>query len=437
MKTLVKNVIVLTMNEKMDTYDNGYLIFEDDTILEVGSGTPENFSGEIIDGKRAILMPGMINTHTHAGMIPFRSLGDDCPDRLRRFLFPLENACMTSKLASLSTEYAIAEMLLGGVTCLADMYYFEDQLVDVVQKTGMRALLGETLIDFKTCDTKEAFGGFDIIETMAKMPQKALVTPMLAPHATNTVSKEVLEKVDALSLKYHLPWMMHISEMDYEMQLFKDQYQMTPVEYLESIGVLSNRLIMAHGIHLTKHDIQLMKQYGVTLAHCIGSNTKAGKGVAPIQALLKAGVNVGLGTDGPSSGNTLDLFVQMRLFASFHKTWLKDRAAFPSPEIVKLATIKGAKTLHLEDKIGSLEKGKQADFILVETDSVNMFPIHDPYAAIVYSANASNVKDVYVAGKQLVKDKKLCHIDLSDLKARLWQEMADFNKQAKKASQSL
>ena len=145
-------------------------------------------------------------------------------------------------------------------------------MIDVVQKTGMRALLGETLIDFKTCDTKEAFGGFDIIETMTKMPQKALVTPMLAPHATNTVSKEVLEKVNALSLKYRLPWMMHISEMDYEMQLFKDQYQMTPVEYLESIGVLSNRLIMAHGIHLTKHDIQLMKQYGVTLAHCIGSS---------------------------------------------------------------------------------------------------------------------------------------------------------------------
>lgn len=437
MQTLIKNVIVLTMNKDLDTYQNGYLIFEDDKILEVGSDYPTTFDGQIIDGKNAILMPGMINTHTHIGMIPFRSLGDDCPDRLRRFLFPLENACMTKKLASLSAKYAIAEMLLGGVTCLADMYYFEDDLMEVTKETGIRALLGETIIDFKTCDTTKAFGGIEIAETMAKMPKDALVQPMIAPHATNTVPKEVLQQIDEISKKYQMPWMMHVSEMDYEMKLFEDEYHMTPVEYLESIGVLSDRLIMAHGIHLTDHDIELMHQYGVTLAHCPGSNTKAGKGVAPIQKLVDANVAVGLGTDGPSSGNTLDLFVQMRLFASFHKTWLKNRAAFPSKDIVKLATIGGAQTLHLEDKIGSLEKGKQADFVLIETDSVNMFPIHDPYAAIVYSANASNVRDVFVAGKQLVKDKQLCYIDLKVLKQQLWQCMEDFNKEAKKASVGL
>lgn len=437
MPTMIENAIVLTMNEKNDVYQPGYLIFEEDTIIEVGKGSKTAFEGVRIDAKNAILMPGMVNTHTHIGMIPFRSLGDDCPDRLRRFLFPLENACMTKKLACLSGEYAIAEMLLSGITCMADMYYFEDDLWQVAKKTGIRALLGETIIDFATCDTTKPFGGLEIACEMAKNHDDDLVKVMIAPHATNTNPADVLKQVDEISKKYQIPWMMHVSEMDYEMKCFEDTYHMTPVAYLEKIGVLSNRLIMAHGIHLTAADIQLMKKYGVTLAHCIGANTKAAKGVAPIKSLLEAGVKVGLGTDGPSSNNTLDLFSQMRLFASFHKTYLHDRSAFPARAIVALATRGGAKALHLADKIGSLEVGKKADFVMVETDSVNMFPLHDPYACLVYSANASNVRDVFVNGKQLVKDKQLTQIDLASLKAKLAAEMTDFNQQAQKQSESL
>lgn len=168
MPTMIENAIVLTMNEKNDVYQPGYLIFEEDTIIEVGKGSKTAFEGVRIDAKNAILMPGMVNTHTHIGMIPFRSLGDDCPDRLRRFLFPLENACMTKKLACLSGEYAIAEMLLSGITCMADMYYFEDDLWQVAKKTGIRALLGETIIDFATCDTTKPFGGLEIACEMAK-----------------------------------------------------------------------------------------------------------------------------------------------------------------------------------------------------------------------------------------------------------------------------
>lgn len=437
MQTMIENAIVLTMNSNDDVYQPGYLIFDGDTILEVSEGTKADFAGNRIDAKNAILLPGMVNTHTHIGMIPFRSLGDDCPDRLRRFLFPLENACMTKELASLSAEYAIAEMLLSGITCMADMYYFEEDLWQVTKKTGIRALLGETIIDFATCDTSEPFGGLAIASEMAEKHDDELVKVMIAPHATNTNPAHILKQVDELSKKYQIPWMMHVSEMDYEMKYFEETYQMTPVAYLEKIGVLSDRLIIAHGIHLNEYDIQLMKKYGVTLAHCIGANTKAAKGVAPVKALLEADVAVGLGTDGPSSNNTLDLFSQMRLFASFHKTYLHDRSAFPASAIVSLATRGGAKVLHFDHSIGSLESGKKADFIMVETDSVNMFPLHDPYACLVYSANASNVRDVFVNGKQLVKDKQLMNIDLKALKEKLEKEMADFNQQAKKQSESL
>lgn len=436
-QTLIEHATILTMNANMDVFTDGYLIFEDDRICAVGKHAPKHFEGERRDAHQAILMPGMINTHTHIGMIPFRSLGDDCPDRLRRFLFPLENACMNASLASLSGAYAAMEMLLGGVTCFADMYYFEPQIWQVLEPLGVRALLGETVIDFATCDTKQAFGGLTIAESMLQKAKSDRLRVMIAPHATNTVTSEVLKQVDALSQKYDVPWMMHVSEMDYEMAEFRRHYDMTPVEYLAHIGVLSPRLIMAHAIHLEAHDIELLKKYDVAVAHCIGANTKAAKGVAPVKKLLEAGIRVGLGTDGPSSGNTLDLFVQMRLFASFHKTWLKDRAAFPSEEIVWLATMGGAQALGLADQIGSLEKGKQADLVLVETDSVNMFPIYDPYAALVYSANAANVRDVYVAGKQLVKDRQLQMINLADLKARLNREMKAFRIAALKAREKL
>lgn len=437
MKTMIEHAYILTLNDQMEVFEDGYLIFEGDTILEVGKQAPRNFEGKVIDGKHRLLLPGFVNGHSHLGMIPFRSLGDDCPDRLRRFLFPLENACMTKTLACASTRYAMAEMLLGGVTCVADMYYFEDDVYQAADEMGMRALLGETIINFKTCDTLKPFGGLEIAQKMAEMPEHPLLQVMIAPHATNTNPAEILKQVNKLSETYQIPWMMHVSEMDYEMQEFKEKYQMTPVEYLESIGVLSSRLIMAHGIHLTNHDIELMVKYDVSLIHCIGANTKAGKGVAPLRKLVDAGVRVGLGTDGPSSGNTLDLFVQMRLVPSFHKTWLHDRAAFPASEVVYLACRGGAKALGLDHLIGSLEKGKKADFVMMDMDGANMFPLHDPYAVLVYSANASNVNNVYVNGVCLVHDHQLVYHDLGKLREALNDEMKEFTIEAKKRADEI
>ncbi|MFS0779885.1 amidohydrolase [Neobacillus sp. 3P2-tot-E-2] len=424
---MIKNAWILTMNEKMEQFPKGFIITNDEKVVDVGAmdSLPSDIAyDKCIDAKGAILLPGMVNTHTHIGMIPFRSLGDDYPDRLRRFLFPLENECMNERLAYTSAKYAIAEMQLAGVTTFFDMYYFEQQLAEAAEEMHSRGILAETVIDTVTVDVPEPMGGLLYAQGfLPKWQGNRRIQASVAPHAPYSNTIEVLQQADALSRKYDVPWMMHVSEMDFEMEKYRKEHNQTPIEFLEEIGVLSPRLVAAHCIHLSDHDIELLKKYDVKVAHCIGANTKSAKGVARVRDLLAAGVTVGLGTDGPSSGNTLDLFSQMRLFANFHKTFLKDRSAFPAEEIVKLATIGGANVLGMEKQIGSIEAGKQADFILVETISVNMFPIFDPYSALVYSANAGNVRDVFIAGKQVVAGKKLVDYDEIQLRAELAEAM--------------
>lgn len=411
----------------MEQFPNGYILVDGEKILDVGAmdSLPNDITyDQCIDAKGAILLPGMVNTHTHIGMIPFRSLGDDYPDRLHRFLFPLENECMNEQLAYTSAKYAIAEMQLAGVTTFFDMYYFEQQLAEAAEEMHSRSILAETVIDTVTVDVPEPMGGLQYAQRfLPKWQGNSRIQASIAPHAPYSNTMEVLQQADVLSRKFDVPWMMHVSEMDFEMEKYRKEHNQTPIEFLEEIGVLSPRLIAAHCIHLSDHDIEVLKKYDVKVAHCIGANTKSAKGVARVRDLLAAGVTVGLGTDGPSSGNTLDLFSQMRLFANFHKTFLQDRSAFPAEEIVKLATIGGAKVLGMEKHIGSIESGKQADFILVETDSVNMFPIFDPYSALVYSANAGNVRDVFIAGKQVVAEKKLVDYDVVQLRAELAEAM--------------
>jgi 5-methylthioadenosine/S-adenosylhomocysteine deaminase len=435
LKIVIKNAWILTINEQMEQFPNGYILVDGEKILDVGAmdSLPCDITyDQCIDAKGAILLPGMVNTHTHIGMIPFRSLGDDYPDRLHRFLFPLENECMNEQLAYTSAKYAIAEMQLAGVTTFFDMYYFEQQLAEAAEEMHSRSILAETVIDTVTVDVPEPMGGLQYAQRfLPKWQGNSRIQASVAPHAPYSNTMEVLQQADALSRKYDVPWMMHVSEMDFEMEKYRKEHNQSPIEFLEEIGVLSPRLIAAHCIHLSDHDIEVLKKYDVKVAHCIGANTKSAKGVARVRDLLAAGVTVGLGTDGPSSGNTLDLFSQMRLFANFHKTFLHDRSAFPAEEIVKLATCGGARVLGMEKHIGSIESGKQADFILVETDSVNMFPIFDPYSALVYSANAGNVRDVFIAGKQVVAGKKLVDYDEVQLRAELAEAMEQCGFKAK------
>lgn len=433
---LIKNVRILTMNKTMDDFPGGSIHIEGDTIKAVtprGEKPNDCLAADVtvIDGRGAIAIPGLINAHTHVGMIPFRSLGDDCADRLRRFLLPLENRAMTRELIAQSAKYACAEMLLSGITCFLDMYYFEDEIARAVKEMGLRALLGETVMGEKTCDSPEPYGGLILADEFIREWQKDdLITPIIAPHAPYSNSPESIQKAAAIAEKYGVPLSMHVSEMDYEMEQFKKNYGQTPIAFLDSLGVLSSRFIAAHCIHATEKDISILASRGTAVAHCIGANTKAGKGVAPIKEMLEADIPVALGTDGPSSGNTLDMFTQFDLFAKFHKTIHNDRTLFPAREIVKLATSGAAKALGLGSITGSLEAGKRADITLIETESVNMFPIFDPYSVLVYSAKAANVDTVFVNGKLLVQNKKLTRNDLGELRENLREEMGFFSQEA-------
>lgn len=433
MTTLFEHAWILTMDDAFTEHRDGWLLVMGDTIAALGDGAyagGENID-ERIDCRGGILLPGFVNTHCHASMVPFRTMGDDCPDRLRRFLFPLENEAMTPELVYLGAKYGIAEMLLAGVTTFLDMYYFEDEVARACLETGMRGYLGETIIGQTTCDSPDApYGGFAIAEAMfARYRGCDLVRPIVAPHGTTTLDADALRRCHEMALRHDALMTLHASEMDYEMKHFAAAGT-TPMRFLDSLGAADGHLLAAHCIHLTPQDIALMAQNGVRAAHCIGSNMKAGKGVAPVKELLGAGVPVGLGTDGPSSGNTLSLFDQMRLFAVTHKTKNRDRSLFPAREIVALATRGGAQALGGAAEYGRLEPGLRADIVLVETESVNMFPVYNPYSALVYSANASNVQDVMAGGVLRVRDGQLTGIDLPSLRARLGGAMQAFGASA-------
>ncbi len=437
MITRIENVTVLTMDDSFSEYHNSSVTIDGDTIVAVNDDSIA--ADTVIDGRGGILMPGMVNTHSHLAMIPFRGLGDDCPDRLRRFLFPLESKTVTARLVGLASEYAACELMLGGVTQVFDMYFYEDEVAQAMVKMNMRATLAETILDFAHCNSDKPYGGLDYSRWFIKKWKNAhpLITPAIAPHATNTNSADALKEANAISAENDVLISTHVSEMDYEMDYFRKEYDMTPVEFLGSIGLLTDRLLAVHCIHATESDVRLMKEKGVRVSHCIGSNTKAGKGIMPLKAMMTEGVNVSLGTDGASSGNTIDLITQLSMVARAHKTANHDRGAFTAKEILRLATIEGAKALRTDHITGSIETGKKADLVLIETQSVNMFPVHDPYSAVVYSANPSNVDSVWINGVQTVKNKKLVHHNLLQIRNELDREMTDFRKMAEIQSQMI
>lgn len=432
MRTLIENGWILTMDEEWHEYPSGHLVIEDDRIAYVGEAMVHEDIDAIVDAAGAIVMPGMVNTHTHMGMIPFRSLGDDVPDRLRRFLFPLELECMNDSLAYLSSKYAALEMLLGGVTTCTDMYFFMDRVALACEEVGIRALLGETIIRQETCDALHAHEGLQLAEQFIRTWKNSrLVTPIIAPHATNTNDAEIFTQAMEIAMRHDTMLTTHVAEMDYEMTYFRDTYDMTPVEWLDHNHCLNEHLLAVHCIHVNEADLSLMKRRNVSVAHCPVSNMKAGKGIAPIRDMEHYGIPVGFGSDGASSGNTLDLFVSMRTFAMAQKTKYRDRALYPAKEIVRIATFGGAKALHLDHAIGSLEQGKKADIILVSCDSPSTFPLHDPYSTLVYGANAANVSDVFVDGIHVVQ-KRRPRIQLADVREELEVEMHDFYEAAQR-----
>lgn len=442
--TIFENITVITMNENRDIIENGKVIFSDNTIVYVGDSYESEeykkilndiyfeFEIEVIDGEEGILMPGMINCHTHASMVPFRSLADDCKDRLKRYLFPLEQKLVDKKLTYVGAKYAIAEMLLGGVTTFCDMYYFEDEVAKASKELNMRGVLCESILNFPAPDSSEAFGGLDYSkEFIEKWKGDSLITPGIAPHAPYTNTDESLKEAYEISKKYNVPLTMHVAEMDYELSEYKEKYNLTPVGYLDKLGILDSNFISAHTVLVDDKDIEILKERGVGVVHNIGANAKGAKGVAPIVKMRELGINVGLGSDGPMSGNTLDIITQMSQVGKIQKLFNNDRSLLPSVELIEMGTIGGAKVLGMDKEIGSIEIGKKADLVLIETQSVNMQPIYDYYAAIVYSTNTSNVDTVVVDGRIVVKNKKLVSGDFKEIRKDLIDLKGKINEVAK------
>lgn len=424
---LLTNGIILTMNDSKDIISNGVIVIKDNKIIDVGSKDLEKkySAKKKIDAKKGIVMPGMINTHTHASMSVFRSLADDVPDRLSRYIFPLEKRMVSREMVYTGAIHGSIEMVKSGVTTMTDMYYFEDEVAKAVKKIGMRGILGETVIKFPVADAPKPFGGIEYAEKFIQTYKNdELITPAFAPHAPQTNDTEHLKIIAELSEKYNVPVLMHVAETDKETEYFKEKYNMSPVKYLESIGVLNKRFVAAHLIFVNDEDIDILKRNDVGIAHNMVANIKSAKGISPALKMYNKDLRVGLGTDGPMSGNTLDIIGQMGYVAKMHKLDNKDRSALPPNIAVEMATIGGAKALHMEDKIGSLEIGKLADIVIVETDSVNMIPMYDPYSALVYSANVSNIETVIINGKIIVQDKKLKTYDEKKSK----KDMNDFKK---------
>lgn len=415
---LIKNVTILTMNPNKDIIENGVVVIDNDHIVAIGDQEliKKYPSHEVIDGKEGILIPGFVNAHTHCPMTVFRSLGDDVPNRLNRYLFPLEKMLVSKDMVSLGSKYGICEMALAGVTTFADMYYYEDEVAKSAKEVGLRAVVGETIVDFIAPDAQKPYEGLDYCHWFIdKWKNDELIIPAVAPHAPYSSDTLHLQKAFNLAEEKDVPILMHIAEMDYESEKYMNEYKLTPVQYLDSIGILNSRMVGAHLIKVNDEDLKILKEREVGISHNIGANAKGAHGVAPAYKMYNMGLKLGLGTDGPMSGNTLDIFTQMGLVAKIHKLVNNDRTIFSADQILEMATLGGARALNLDNKIGSIEVGKKADLVLVETKSINMQPIYDYYSVLVYSANASNVSSVIVNGKLIVKDKELLTQNYSHL----------------------
>lgn len=406
------------MDEEKKIIEDGVIVIKDGIIEDIGSReiVPKYMGYEIIDGKEGILIPGMVNCHTHNAMIIFRSLGDDVADRLTKYLFPLEKSVIDREIVYLGSKYGAAELALGGVTSFCDMYYYEDEVAKATAEIGLRAVLGETVVNFKAPDVDEAYGGIGYAKDfIRKWKNHNLIIPAIAPHAPYSLDTDHLKECFSIGQKEDVPMLIHIAETEKEKNKYRGEYDLSPVQYLDSIGVLNENVVGAHLIHVDDKDIEILKYRNVGISHNIGANAKGAHGLSPAYTMFKENLKIGLGSDGPMSGNTIDIFTQMGLVAKFHKLFNNDRTIFTADEILEMATIGGARALNLDSKIGSIEVGKKADLVLVETESINMQPIYDYYSVLVYSANSSNVSMVIVDGKIIVKDKNLLNVDYKEM----------------------
>ena len=415
---IVRAKYVVTMDAQHRVIDRGAVAIRGTRIVGVGS------QGEIgqrfeathtLDEPDALVAPGLIDTHTHAPMSLFRALADDkrLEDWLTHFMFPAESKNVSPDFVRWGTRLACLEMVLAGITTYTDMYYFEDIEAETAREAGLRGVLGQAIIGFPAPDYKTWKDSMAATERyIQRFRTDDLIVPAVAPHSIYTTPDEALVASHNLTVKYGIPLLIHLSETKTERDDALAKRKMTPTRTLEELGVLNGRVIAAHCVWEDDEDLRILKRHGTGVAHCPSSNTKLASGIAPVTAMLKAGLNVGLGNDGfAGSNDTADLIGEMNLASKLQKVTVMDPRVLPAEQVLEMATVGGARVLGLDKDIGSIEEGKRADFITLSLRRPNAVPLYNVYSQIVYASKASDVQDVFINGRQIVSARHVLTLD--------------------------
>lgn len=421
---------IVTVNSSFEVLRDCAVVVLNDRILSIV--THEELpqleyyqQAEIIELPGSVLMPGLINSHTHASMSLFRGIADDLPlmDWLGNHIWPAESKWVNAEFIADGFELASAEMMRSGTTCLNDMYFFPDIVARSAERIGMRTVVGLIVLDFPTVWAKDAEEYLH--KAMAvhdEVRELTMVTSAFAPHAPYTVSDGPLQQIAMFSSELDIPVHMHIHETTAEVDKAQQETGMRPLERLDQLNLLNSNLIAVHMTELNDFEIERVAEAAVNIVHCPQSNLKLGSGLCPVSSLLAAGINLCLGTDGAASNNDLDMFDEMRTAALLAKGLSGDAASCNSRQSIEMATINGARALGIGDRVGSIEVGKLADLIALDMSALNTQPLYDPVDQIVYALNSRQVSHVWINGKCQLKDFELCHLDQKAItrKAAAW-----------------
>jgi 5-methylthioadenosine/S-adenosylhomocysteine deaminase len=418
---LIKNGIVVTMDSRETVIKNGAVAITGDRIADIG---PEDkfsdyHAGKVIDAKNGIIMPGLINTHTHASMTCFRGLADDLHlmTWLNDYIFPAEAKLNYEKVKA-GALLACAEMILSGTTCFADMYLFEDAVAEAASHAGMRAVVGEVLYDFPSPSYGPIEEGFVYTENLIKKWKgDPLITVAVEPHSPYLCAPDLLTRASDLSNEYEVPLIIHVAETQTEVNTIFESYGKTPIAHLADIGVLSPLLLACHCVVLTDKDIEQLASNDVKVSHNPESNMKLASGIAPVPQLLDAGICIGLGTDGCTSNNNIDMFLEMDTAAKIHKVNTLDPTAMDAKTVLKMATIDAAKALGLDSVTGSLEPGKKADVIVIDTNKPHLTPMYNLHSHLVYAAGGNDVDTSVINGQVVMENRQVRTLDIAKVMA--------------------
>jgi 5-methylthioadenosine/S-adenosylhomocysteine deaminase len=414
---IIEGGTVVTVDREHRIFSPGSVAIDGNEIVDVDAShaIAERYQpSRVIDAREQIVLPGLVNTHTHAPMVMYRGLADDLTlmEWLEEYIFPAEAATVSPAFVRTGTRLALVEMIESGTTTYADMYYFEEEVAAVTKAAGVRGVLGQTIIQFPVADASTPAEGLARAERFIKaFKNDELIVPAVAPHAMYTLDAATLSASADLGRRYGVPVLIHLAETQDEARTSRARHGLSPTGYLESIGFWGPETIAAHGVWVDDYDVRVLRGHDVGVSHNPESNMKLASGAAPVARYLAAGVALGLGTDGAASNNDLDLFEAMRQAAFLAKHEAGDPTAMPARVALELATIGGARALNLDSLIGSLEPGKRADLIAVSTDRARHVPLYDPVSHLVYVVHGDDVQSVVVNGKVLMHDRSLQTLD--------------------------